>query len=943
MAVEKKAIRWLHLSDFHVGKDDYATLKMFDYIKDHVEERKKNGFVPDLLFFTGDLSDKGLAHEYETFWLNFVSPLQDVIGGDITKRTFAVPGNHDVDRTKNPAFSQDDISNADSHYLDPTDEGARLRGDMLIPRFRAYLDYDCSHAKGAFARREGAFSLCEPIHGQEVGIVGINTAWISKDNKDKGKLTPGKSLLEEALNAIKPTRLRIVLGHHPIDWFCQDQQRSIKSLLGQHHVLYLHGHLHDAWTEPTYGGGQSYLAIQSGAAFQARENRPWRNGLVWGEADLDVGEVRLQPCSWSSRQQAWTLDTDAFHEGHRQGEWWHYHLPGTQRVKINYAPSIPNVQLPKGWAVYKSDDLAPHCSTLAADEALRFFDGAVPDWSSALSTSIPRRKIVARLVDRFRHAESANRPIVTLLLAAGCEGKTTAMLQAAHDIIRGREDWRILQRRDESRALVVDDILPVLSDSFHWLLVLDEPDQIANDLLLLLDRLPHELYGRVHALLACRDSDWRASEASKADWSASTEFHRELLVGLAPDDAQLIVHAWRAYDKAGLGNLYLIPDDLRVEALVQQAKEEAKTTSGAFFGALLAVRNGAELHSHAQRMLNRLGARKIRGSGTLRDALAYIAAMHAEGLEFLSRPVLAQALDCQPDKLYREVLAPLGQEAATTTTASFIFIRHRRIAVALVSVLEEDFGEEISRLFIRLGEAAIDAFNNGEYVLELGRWRFKLFEHFFAKGQHDLAFRIAQAILAREPMNSLTRTHVANLYRKAKVPEQAVDVFRKLPSSVKGDRVFYFEWGVAEGECGNHFNNILLASYSLSDQCPAAPVDNDGARMTLAGLGAAFGPLYEAYHNPTFRDARMAVAVLGQSLRLDPTSEAYFRSYVNETSLQGAEHPDLEQAFALLRAAVIAAAQGAMNTAPAALFTRADDLTFKGLEQIIFNSKRISS
>ena len=60
---------------------------MFDYILTHVRNRKLEGFVPDLLFITGDLANKGLASEYETFWLEFVSPLQDEIGDGISQRT----------------------------------------------------------------------------------------------------------------------------------------------------------------------------------------------------------------------------------------------------------------------------------------------------------------------------------------------------------------------------------------------------------------------------------------------------------------------------------------------------------------------------------------------------------------------------------------------------------------------------------------------------------------------------------------------------------------------------------------------------------------------------------------------------------------------------------------------------------------------------------------
>ncbi|TXT36657.1 MAG: metallophosphoesterase [Comamonadaceae bacterium] len=644
MTTEAATIRWLHLSDFHVGKNDYATRKMFDYILAHVRKRRSEGFIPDLLFITGDLANKGLPSEYETFWLEFISPLQEEIGNSISDRTFVVPGNHDIDRTKQPAFSQEEIADPKSQYLDPSDEGAGLRGDMLIPRFRGYLDNDCTVVKGAFAKPDGAYAQCLTIHGQEVGIVGINTAWLCKDEKDERKLTPGKPLLEKALDTIESAKLRIVLGHHPVDWFIPALQKSIKSLLGQSHVLYLHGHLHDAWAEPSYGGGQSYLAIQTGAGFQAHEGEPWRNGLVWGEADLHAAEVRLQPWRWVSDQQAWAPATDAFHEHYRQGEWWHYSLPSDQQTKVNYTAAAPVAQPPKGWSVFKPDDLATHCQSLDEVAALRYFDGAVPDWNTALSTSIPRRHIVGNLVNRFQHADATDKPIVTLLLAAGCEGKTTALLQAAYAIVeKKKNDWRILQRRDESHSLVPDEIIPVLDKNYNWLLLLDEADHAAGELQTLLERLPKSLHGRVHSLLACRDTDWLSSGADNLNWWATADFHKERLIGLDLNDAQAIVLSWQAYGDTGLGNLAKMPETERAVTLERQAKEEARTRSGAFFGALLSVRSGSDLHNHARLMLERLGQRKIPSGGTLRDALAYIAAMHAEGMEFLSRPVLASA------------------------------------------------------------------------------------------------------------------------------------------------------------------------------------------------------------------------------------------------------------------------------------------------------------
>lgn len=653
-----------------------------------------------------------------------------------------------------------------------------------------------------------------------------------------------------------------------------------------------------------------------------------------------MGEVRLQPWRWIPNQQVWTPATDAFHEDYRQGDWWHYLLPGKQPKKANYSVVQPVVQLPKGWSVSQPADLVKHLHPLEEGAALRYFDGAVPDWPTALSASIPRRRIVSDLVNRFQQANTVGKPIVTLLLAAGCEGKTTALLQAAYAITEGKNDWCILQRRDESQPLVSDEILPVLDKDHFWLLLIDEADHAAADVQVLLRSLPKALHGRVHALLACRDTDWLASPENNLDWSVTADFHKERLMGLDSNDAQAIVQSWQTYGKAGLGDLADKPEADRATILEQRAKGEARTKSGAFFGALLAVRSGSDLRNHARLLLERLGQRKISGGSTLRDALAYIAAMHAEGLEFLSRPVLAQALGCPLEKLHREVLVPLGQEAAATTTSSFIYTRHRRIAETLVSVLEEEFGEDIGVLYVTLGKSAISAFVNGGYVPDLSSWRFAISDHFLANGREELAFNIARSVLDREPTNSLTRTHVANLYRRAKLPEPAVMVFHEITTLVSGNRAFYYEWGVSEGEYGHQGENVLLAAFSLADQCPAPSVDNDGAKKILVGLGVAFGMLYDAYRNPAFLDARMAVVVLGRTLHLDDTAEMHFDKHAREASGQGAPIPEFDHAIPLLQAGIAAAARVGLDTWIAELLPPAEALTFDGLAELTGYSNR---
>ena len=51
-------LRWLHCSDFHIGSDRTAQERLLDKIVGHVADQVSKGFVPDLIFITGDLADR---------------------------------------------------------------------------------------------------------------------------------------------------------------------------------------------------------------------------------------------------------------------------------------------------------------------------------------------------------------------------------------------------------------------------------------------------------------------------------------------------------------------------------------------------------------------------------------------------------------------------------------------------------------------------------------------------------------------------------------------------------------------------------------------------------------------------------------------------------------------------------------------------------------------
>ena len=96
-----------------------------------------------------------------------------------------------------------------------------MRTEVLLPRFTAYAAFDRSVSSWGvdWLRSDtGSVWWSREINGAKIAVVGINTAWLCQDDEDWGKLTPGRYLLERAIDEASKEDpvLLIVLGHHPL-------------------------------------------------------------------------------------------------------------------------------------------------------------------------------------------------------------------------------------------------------------------------------------------------------------------------------------------------------------------------------------------------------------------------------------------------------------------------------------------------------------------------------------------------------------------------------------------------------------------------------------------------------------------------------------------------------------------------------------------------------
>lgn len=433
---------------------------------------------------------------------------------------------------------------------------------------------------------------------KKIGVLCLNSAWLSGEGDDRHNLSPGKGILEKGLENLQDEELVFVLAHHPIDWFVDEEVESIRSLLGNRPVVYLFGHLHRTSGSPQHVGTGTFLSIQSGAAFQAREDERWLNRIVWGEFDAEAGTVRVIPLLWSRDHQEWSTDTTAFPSNLRvSGEdCWQLTLP-TRRTAAMATSTLGFTEtadfkfaLPLGWVSLDKSALEGFNRELSDEEVLAFFDGRIPSWSDALSPKIPRRIIVSELVTRIGHWK--DNPTVTVfhLKGAGGEGKSTILHQVVCDLLRGDIVERVLW--NESAEADVPNLDHIPDTMEPYIIASDNAEGVAKELWRLTKIAYKTQRKGICILLSCRDTDWIAAKCDQLPWGTHAQAVDIPLRGLSKADAALIIEAWGRHGARGLGQLYGRPQEEAIEALVEGARGEAYTEEGAFLGAMLPCAHG---------------------------------------------------------------------------------------------------------------------------------------------------------------------------------------------------------------------------------------------------------------------------------------------------------------------------------------------------------------
>ena len=252
---------WLHLTDFHCGMKNQHWLwpNVREIFFDDLERLHEKCGPWDLVLFTGDLTQKGSAKEFQKVDEIFEQLWEHLRKLGSFPKILAVPGNHDLVRprkiTPPVKLLQQWLEKPDVEEEFWKEESSPYR-KVIAKAFKNYVEWwekQSPRVKDVkMGILSGDFSATIEKDGAKLGIVGLNTSFLQlTDDKYEGRLTLHTMQFHGACNGDGPEWAKqhhacLLLTHHPPAWLSSNAQQHLNAEITDHgqFVVHLCGHMH---------------------------------------------------------------------------------------------------------------------------------------------------------------------------------------------------------------------------------------------------------------------------------------------------------------------------------------------------------------------------------------------------------------------------------------------------------------------------------------------------------------------------------------------------------------------------------------------------------------------------------------------------------------------------------------------------------------------------
>lgn len=298
-----KKVTWLHLSDLHfrVTEDNFQSELIYDRLLEdlkHIEEHI------DLVFVTGDIAYSGRVEEYERA-SDFFNKVLEILNLR-REAIFFVPGNHDVQRSNTANYVSKMLDGINSEKEVAEILGSKELREIFLKRLNNYYDFVKSNAF-PIEKSELSYTKNINVNGIEIAVVGLNSAWGSTSNLEKGNIILGERQVIEAFSKIHNPQVTITLLHHPIYYFRDEDVESVETVINNRSDFVLHGHIHrrKVITQKMPDSMVHYLV--AGASY---EENSITSGLAYNyvSADFESGVADICLRKYDNISSCWVSD-----------------------------------------------------------------------------------------------------------------------------------------------------------------------------------------------------------------------------------------------------------------------------------------------------------------------------------------------------------------------------------------------------------------------------------------------------------------------------------------------------------------------------------------------------------------------------------------------------------------------------------------------------------
>ena len=319
----KRKLRIVHLSDLHIsGENTYDFEQFLKHSLLPDLQIISNNTEVDLLFFSGDLLDKGgkgfsSIEEGFNFALdNVISPICESL--NISKeKVFFAPGNHDIDRTKDSAIievglKQSLISESDvNHFIDEHNYQEHEGIQRIVP-FKLFEKnfYEDASIEMDLSIFQSSFKTT--INDSTIGIVCLNSAWRCYSEDDKGNLLLGERQLSKSLDFLGDCDVKIAISHHSSYYLADFERKNIDNYLTEEYQYLFLGHNHspESWCKSLMRGS-SFTAVSRGnwASNIRSTNIEFLNGYNYYDINIDDSTIKYYVRVYSHHRRQYVMDT----------------------------------------------------------------------------------------------------------------------------------------------------------------------------------------------------------------------------------------------------------------------------------------------------------------------------------------------------------------------------------------------------------------------------------------------------------------------------------------------------------------------------------------------------------------------------------------------------------------------------------------------------------